>query len=96
MADDDAERKRAALRMLSQNPQTTVAQDQMRQQQQGARDLSQMRPEVIRAVGEQERKAEQVVNATAQLFGEMIRRSNDPSLKRAVRDSSMNTMLEMV
>jgi hypothetical protein len=65
-------------------------------QQQGARDLTQMRPEVIRAVGEQERKAEQVVSATAQLFGEMIRRSNDPALKRAVRDSSMNTMLEMV
>lgn len=96
VADDDAERKRAALRMLTQNPQTAASQEQMRQQQQVPRDLSQVRPQVIRAVGEQERKAQQVVSATAQLFGDMIRKSDDPALKMAVRGSSMNSMLEMV
>jgi hypothetical protein len=94
VADDDADRKREALRMLSQNPQTSVSQEQLRQQ--APRDLSQVRPQVIRAVGEQERRAEQVVSATAQLFGDMIRKSDDPALKRAVKDSSMNSMLEMV
>ena len=69
VADDDADKKREALRMLTQNPQTSAAQDQMRQQQQAQpRDLSQMRPEVIRAVGAQERQAEMVVKSTWNLF----------------------------
>jgi hypothetical protein len=93
--DDDADRKRAALRQLTQNPQTSAAQDQMRQQQQAAvpRDLSQMRPQVIRSVSEQERRAEQVVTATWQLFNAAIDKSNDPALRKAVRDSSLGTLL---
>lgn len=76
VADDDADKKREALRMLTQNPQTSMAQDQMRQQQQAApRDLSQMRPEVIRAVGAQERQAEMVVKSTWNLFVQAIERA---------------------
>ncbi len=74
VADDDADKKREALRMLTQNPQTSAAQDQMRQQQQ-PRDLSQMRPEVIRAVGQQERQAEMVVKSTWSLFMQAIERA---------------------
>lgn len=76
MADDDADKKREALSMLTQNPQTTAAQEQMRQQQQAQpRDLSQMRPEVIRAVGAQERQAEMVVKSTWSLFMQAIERA---------------------
>ena len=76
VADDDADKKREALRMLTQNPQTSAAQDQMRQQQQAQpRDLSQMRPEVIRAVGAQERQAEMVVKSTWNLFVQAIERA---------------------
>ncbi len=77
VADDDADKKREALRMLTQNPQTSAAQDQMRQQQQAQqpRDLSQMRPEVIRAVGQQERQAEMVVKSTWSLFMQAIERA---------------------
>jgi hypothetical protein len=89
MANEDE--KRAALRALYAQPQATEAQRQ--QQVPQARDLSQMRPEVIRAVSEQERKATQVVGTAWQLFNDAITRSGDPALRRAVRESSLGTLL---
>ena len=52
--------------------------------------------EVRSAVSEQQKAAERVVGMTAELFGNTISESKDPTLKGAVRNSQLNTLLEMV
>ena len=96
--DEDARREaRRAQLLAAMNPQSAQAQDLARQQQQGQaqqmRDLSQMRPVVQQSVAQGEQRATQVVTATFGLFRDMIERSGDPDLKRAFRESSLNTML---
>ena len=96
--DEDARREaRRAQLLAAMNPQSGQAQDLARQQQQGQaqqmRDLSQMRPVVQQSVAQGEQRATQVVTATFGLFRDMIERSGDPELKRAFRESSLNTML---
>lgn len=66
MAEDQAERRRQAL--LAMQSQMGQAMPVSRPPEQMARDLSQMRPVVQNAVGEQEKKAEMVVSATWKLF----------------------------
>jgi hypothetical protein len=92
--DEDARREaRRAQLLAALNPQSGQAQDQVRQQMQQVRDLSQMRPVVQQSVSEQERRATQVVTATFQLFRDAIDKSRDPTLRRDFRESSLSTML---
>ena len=95
MAEDEESRResRRAQLLAAMNPQSGQAREQMQQQAQQVRDLSQMRPVVQQTVAQQEQKATQVVTATFELFRERIERSSDPELKRAFRESSLNTML---
>ncbi len=98
MADDDAEQKRAALRLLSQNPQTSVAQDQMRQQQQRM-DLSQLRPQVRDAVAQQQQRAEQLFASAIPEFSRTLRTSTDPNIieiRNELKKRGMNAALELV
>jgi len=53
-----------------------------------------MQQEARSAVGQQQQAAQRVVGMAAQLFAGAI--SEDPKLKMAVRDSQLNTLLEMV
>ena len=50
--------------------------------------------EVRSAVSEQQKAAERVVGMAAQLFAGAV--TEDPKLKMAVRNSQLNTLLEMV
>jgi hypothetical protein len=75
MGDEDRERRRAAL-LAMQPPQAGGVADQRQQprapEYAPPRDLSQIRPVVRDTVGEQERRAELVVNTTWKLFQNAI------------------------
>jgi len=53
-----------------------------------------VKEEVQSAVGQQQKAAERVVGMTAQLFANAV--NKDPALKMAVRDSQLNTFLDIV
>lgn len=93
-SEDDRERRRAAL--LAMQPQAGRQQEPV-QRAPEVRDLSQLRPVVQRTVTEgkasQEERAQRVIGSTYQLFMGAIEKSGDQSLRRAVRDSSLATLL---
>jgi hypothetical protein len=95
MAEDEETRRdtRRAQLLAAMQPQSGQAVEQQRQQVQQARDLSQMRPVVQRTVGEQEKMASQVITATWTLFNDAIQKSDDPSLRRAVKESSLQNLM---
>ena len=81
-----SQEKRAAM-MAQLHPE-----EQVRQVQAPPRDLSLIRPEVIKRVDDAQRAA-QVAGATMQLFSDAITRSNDPALKKAFENSSLKIIL---
>jgi len=56
--------------------------------------VTEVREKVQDTFSQQQKAAERVVGMTAQLFAGAV--ADDPKLKMAVRDSQLNTLLEMV
>lgn len=90
MANEDE--KRAALRALYAQPQSTEAQRQQQQQMAQVRDLSQLRPVVRESVSEQERNARQVFTFVMANFL-AIKPETERDMKRA--DSQLLRLHEM-